>query len=125
VNSTQQTELPSIAEQIKAVASQSPTTPTNTNQQKVDTLLKTIVTFGGNINVYFFDAQTEEPINDEIIDVALVLNDAVEMRRKYIQEKCYWPWEMPVEQSEIQAVRFNKKKSNIIIHGALQGFQKT
>jgi hypothetical protein len=48
------------------------------------------------------DHVVEEPINDEIIDVALVLNDAIEMRRKSIQGKHYWPWEMPVEKKDIQ-----------------------
>jgi hypothetical protein len=46
VISTQQTELPIAAERIPDQKT-SPSTPTNTNQQKVDTLLKTLVTFGG------------------------------------------------------------------------------
>jgi hypothetical protein len=32
----------------------------------------------------------------------MVLNDAIEMRRKCIQGKHYWPWEMPVDAKEIQ-----------------------
>jgi hypothetical protein len=52
VHSTQQTELPTTAAERIPDKKFSPSTPTNTNQQKVDTLLKTIVTFGGLI--FFF-----------------------------------------------------------------------
>jgi AMP deaminase len=55
------------------------------------------------VNYYFLtDHRSEEPINDEIIDVALVLNDAIEMRKKCIQGRHFWPWEMPVEIKEVQ-----------------------